>query len=103
MLTDFPHLSTLILLPGLGAFSLAFVRNTRAAKSVAVSAAALELLLAIVLLRFNFSAELLMLLGAFDSHIGLGLAALSGMVLSAAYFLMFFARDFWVIGHRLSG
>lgn len=58
MLPHFPHLSTLILLPSLGAFSLAFVRNTRTAKSFAFGLAALELLLAVaLLLRFNFSSD----------------------------------------------
>lgn len=58
MSTPFPYLSALILLPGLAALSIAFLRNTRTAKSVAVGVAVVELLLAIALLkRFDFSSD----------------------------------------------
>jgi NADH-quinone oxidoreductase subunit M len=43
----------------------------------------------------GFAAEHLMLIGAFRAQVGTGLAALSGIVLSAAYFLGFFQRAFF--------
>jgi NADH-quinone oxidoreductase subunit M len=43
----------------------------------------------------GFPAELLLLLAAFESHVGAGLAALAGMVLGAAYFLGLYRRAFF--------
>lgn len=43
----------------------------------------------------GFPAELLLLLSAFESHVGAGLAALAGMVLGAAYFLGLYRRAFF--------
>ncbi|MBS1211389.1 MAG: proton-translocating NADH-quinone oxidoreductase, chain [Proteobacteria bacterium] len=42
----------------------------------------------------GFAAEHLMLIGAFRSHTGMGVAALIGVVLGAAYFLAFFRQAF---------
>lgn len=42
----------------------------------------------------GFAAELLIILGTFEAHTGLGLAILLGMILNAAYFLGFFRRAF---------
>lgn len=43
----------------------------------------------------GFAAEHLILIGAFQAHPGAGFAALSGVILSAAYFLGFFQRAFF--------
>jgi NADH-quinone oxidoreductase subunit M len=43
----------------------------------------------------GFPAELLLLLAAFEAHAGVGLAALVGMVLGAAYFLHIYRRVFF--------
>lgn len=43
----------------------------------------------------GFPAELLILLGAFEAHVGAGLAALIGVVLGAAYFLRLYRRAFF--------
>jgi len=43
----------------------------------------------------GFAAELLLILGAFTSHIGLGIVALAAIVLGAAYLLKHFKDIFW--------
>jgi NADH-quinone oxidoreductase subunit M len=43
----------------------------------------------------GFPAELLMIVGALNSHTILGVAALSGAILSAAYMLSYTRRAFW--------
>jgi NADH-quinone oxidoreductase subunit M len=43
----------------------------------------------------GFPAELLILLAVFQTHAGAGLAALTGMVLGAAYFLTLYRRAFF--------
>ncbi|MGZ5050438.1 MAG: complex I subunit 4 family protein [Methylobacter sp.] len=56
-MNNFPVLTLLILLPLFGALAIAFSRNIRLAKHIAVSAAALELLVALLALNL-FDAEL---------------------------------------------
>lgn len=43
----------------------------------------------------GFAAEHLIVIGAFQSHIGMGIAALLGVILSAAYFLVFYQKAFF--------
>jgi NADH-quinone oxidoreductase subunit M len=43
----------------------------------------------------SFPAELLLIIGALDAHPGLGIAALAGAILGAAYILGFMHRAFW--------
>ncbi|WP_434150964.1 complex I subunit 4 family protein [Methylocaldum gracile subsp. desertum] len=43
----------------------------------------------------GFAAEHLIIIGAFQAHVGTGLAVLLGVILGAAYFLGFFQRAFW--------
>jgi NADH-quinone oxidoreductase subunit M len=43
----------------------------------------------------SFPAELLLIIGALDAHPGLGISALAGAILGAAYMLGFIRRAFW--------
>ena len=48
----------------------------------------------------GFVAEFLILLSSFQTHTGAGLAALAGIVLSAAYFVTIYRRAFLGVSHR---